>query len=712
MDAALGIEWLRPAHAAWLVLAPLALVVGLVALTRSRRELAAWVSERQRARFLPGAAPLRARLGVVLGALALFFLALAVLGPARGHTYRAVSRKGLDLVVCLDTSRSMLAQDLRPSRLERAKREIHGLLDHLRGDRVALVAFSGDARDVAPLTRDRETLRGLLAYVSPDDNRAGGTDLAAAIEHALALFDGRSGAHEAIVLLTDGEDLEGRAAAQAEEALKRKIRVFVVGVGTEAGGKIPVAEPDGRSAFLRDPEGNEVVSKLERESLVALARLTGGEFLSAEESPTPLEELYEKRIGRLEGREIEGGERRVPYDRFQWPLALALGCFLARLALRERPPRGEGRARLAAGLVPFILLGGDAPRAPEVDPRRLVELFERGEHAAAEEAARALVTAADALALPEASRARAHFALGVVAATRAIAPAEPGDDPAAGESARDAARETARTAFTAARALAGPGELRDDATFDLGALELFRAEELRAQLPELGGAPPQPMLPPPNAQPGAADAPPPPDPLPAARERYRAARTWLVERLRLDWRDADTRADLELIQRRLRELDEIEKKREEEKQQQEQQQDQNQDQEQDDSKDGDPKEKNDDSESKDPSKSDPESDPKEPPPDELPGEPKEEPKSEPKDGEAEESPPPEEPNPGEPKDEGEVPPPEAAPEPAGEAPPSERVLTREEVMQLLDKLAELEKQQKALQAALRARQQARTKRDW
>lgn len=694
----IGFEFLRPGLVGLLLLAPLALFIGWGANARSRAELARWVSTRARARFLPGVSRGRAHLRLGLGAAGILFLALAALGPVRGYTYRAISRKGLDLVLCLDTSRSMLAQDLRPSRLERAKREIVGLLDVLHDDRVALVAFSGDARDVAPLTRDRGTLAGLLAYVTPEDNREGGTDLAAAIEHALALFDGRTGAHEAIVLLTDGEDLEGKAAAQAEEAVKRNIRVFVVGVGTEAGGKIPVLDEAGRSAFLRDPEGNEVVTKLGRESLAALAARTGGEFLSAEQAPTPLEDLYRARITKIEGREIEGGERRVPYDRFQWPLALGIAGLVAELFLRQRAPRrAEQHAspRLAAALLPFLALGGEEPFS---FPRALAGVVERHRHAQvdeAEEAARALLAQAELLALSEDERARAHFALGVVVATRALA-----DGGSVDEQAALAARAAAAEAFSAARALAGPGALRSDATYDLGALELFHAETVRARIPEVSGQPAGAPPPLPSAAAPGAPTPEPADPLEEARGLYGAARTWLVERLRLEWSDEDTRANLELIQRRLRELDEIEKQREEQKQDPQQDQDKkdpdkkDDEQEKDDEKKSDEKgEKNDQgdpSDSKDDKQDEAEQKPEDQPGEEEQDEPKPEPK--PEEGQPEQG--------------------ETEAQPAPEQPPTERVLTREEVMQLLDKLSQLEKQQKALQSALRARQQKKTKRDW
>ncbi len=337
-------EVLRPGLFALLILAPILFMLGLWSLARRRREISVFVSSRRLARFLPDLSFARATARVVLASVSLVLLAVSAVGPVRGYTEREVPRRGLDLVLCLDTSRSMFTQDVRPSRLERAKREVLGLLELLRGDRVALIAFSGDAREVAPLTHDRHTLERLLDYIDPEDNQVGGTDLAVALEHALALFDGRTGAHEAIVLLTDGEDLSGRGTEAAAEAAQRGIRVYVVGIGTALGGKIPVLGRDGRETFLRGPEGEEVVTRLGGDTLVALARSTGGEYLSTEESATPLEELYRARISKLEGRDLSETTRRVPHDRYQWTLCMALLCMIAECAVRERK---SGRRLLA-----------------------------------------------------------------------------------------------------------------------------------------------------------------------------------------------------------------------------------------------------------------------------------------------------------------------------------------------------------------------------
>ena len=333
-----GVEILYP-RAAWaLVLAPLMLAIVLWGLRRRTRDRDALVAPRLQRKFFSGFSSHRAIARAVLASVAFLLIGLALIGPVSGFTLREVQRRGLDLVVCLDTSRSMLAQDLKPDRLDRARREIKGLLEHLQGDRAALLAFSGDVRDVAPLTHDRKTLEAFVDSMTPEDNLRGGTDIGGVLEHALELFDGRTGAHEAIVLLTDGEDLEGHGTEVAKKAHERNIKIYVVGMATAEGGKIP----DGARGFVRDEEGREVVSKLGRASLTSIADESGGAFIAADASPTPLEELYDKRISQLEGRELFAGKERIPHDRYQWPLALAAGCMLIEASLRERRGRPIG----------------------------------------------------------------------------------------------------------------------------------------------------------------------------------------------------------------------------------------------------------------------------------------------------------------------------------------------------------------------------------
>jgi len=329
----LGFEGiLRPYWLVALIGAPLLALVGAYGLSRKRRERALLVDPRHQPRFLPGFAPARAVWRIIFAVLASFFLAFSLLGPINGYSLREVRRKGLDIVLCVDTSRSMLVQDVKPNRLSRARREVRGLLDRLQGDRAALLAFAGSVRRVAPLTHDRKTLAAFVDDLSVDENLVGGTNLGGAIDEALLLLDGRRGAHEVIVLITDGEDLEGIGLEAAQRATEQGIRIFVVGMGTEGGGKIP----DGRRGFVRDERGAEVVSALADASLRAIAGQTNGTYISSSMSVTPLEELYDKRLTSLEGRELVSGKERVPHDQYWIFAALAMVCMLLEVSLRER----------------------------------------------------------------------------------------------------------------------------------------------------------------------------------------------------------------------------------------------------------------------------------------------------------------------------------------------------------------------------------------
>ena len=188
-----GFELLRPGVTPLLLVAVLLGALGIFSLIWRARTRGRLVSQRHFRRFLPDFSEGRARLRVALVMFGALGMATALLGPVRGYTLREVQRRGVDLVLCLDTSRSMWVQDLKPDRLSRARREMRGLLDSLEGDRVGVIAFSGDARLVAPLTHDRSTLTHFIETLSPEDNMRGGTHVGGALSRALGLFDGRSG---------------------------------------------------------------------------------------------------------------------------------------------------------------------------------------------------------------------------------------------------------------------------------------------------------------------------------------------------------------------------------------------------------------------------------------------------------------------------------------------------------------------------------------
>jgi len=331
--ALMGFEFLRPGLAlSALVCALVVALSGILMRALRARDLARLADASLLPRLLAGRLPLRLAARVALGVVAAGSLALALLGPVRGFTLVPLQQRGVDVVIALDTSRSMLAADAEPDRLQRAKKELEALLTKLQGERVGLVAFAGSAWDVTPLTRDLDTVRWFLQRLSPDDNRAGGTNLGEALRFATRRLGEVEGSTQLIVLVTDGEDLGGEGLTVAREAAARGAKVHVLGMGTEGGAKIP----DGRGRFLRDEQGEDVVTKLEDATLREIAEATGGVYMRAHGSVLPLEQLYERVISQEDGRDVVDGMERIPQDRYQWPLAIGLVALLAELALRER----------------------------------------------------------------------------------------------------------------------------------------------------------------------------------------------------------------------------------------------------------------------------------------------------------------------------------------------------------------------------------------
>lgn len=283
----------------------------------------------------------RARIFLASGVLLLSILAL--LDPVWGDETRLVEDAGLDILVCLDVSRSMLARDLPPSRLERAKRDVEALADHVRGDRIGCVAFAGEAKLMIPLTQDMDTFRGLVHPLDPSSARRGGTDIGTAIDSAVAALTTNNettnishvGDHEVIIVLTDGEDLEGRGLAAAKRANEKGITVHCVGFGDTRGSKITVKDDSGES-FLKDDHGSEVVSSMDAESLRKIAGAAGGEFIRADAMPLPLIELYEKRIAPKAKKAFDATERTEKKHRYQWPLLAVIALALVDLGLTDR----------------------------------------------------------------------------------------------------------------------------------------------------------------------------------------------------------------------------------------------------------------------------------------------------------------------------------------------------------------------------------------
>ncbi len=281
--------------------------------------------------------------------------ALAVVALARprwGEEEQTVFSRGRNVVLAVDVSRSMLAQDVHPSRLERSRVDLRDLLDGLEGDRAAIVAFRGAAVAVCPLTTDAAFLRQSLDSLAPDSAPRGETDLAAPIEAALKILEPFSADHNAVILVSDGEDLSGKALEAARRAASASTPVFTVGVGDPKGAAIPLG--DGTAMRYRD---EEVTTRLDASTLSEIASVSGGTYIPlrlAGTGRTTLGTLYKEHLRRIAAQDFEERAARRPVERYQLFLIPSLLCFLAVAALSTGRPLRR-RARRAAAAVLAVL---------------------------------------------------------------------------------------------------------------------------------------------------------------------------------------------------------------------------------------------------------------------------------------------------------------------------------------------------------------------
>lgn len=310
----------------WVI--PLLAVVLAVARSRAHRGLVRF-AQAERLSELAGPIPHGRRImraGLRLFALA--FLVVAAARPQWGASEVEVEQEGIDLVVALDISRSMRAEDLVPSRLGRAKVEIGELIESLDGDRIGLVFFAGAAFPQCPLTVDYAAARLFLDQADPDMISAQGTDIGAALQTALELFGEEGGRTRVVLLVTDGEDFAGQTDAVLRRLRESAVVLYAIGLGTAEGAPIPEVDAHGaRTGFVRDGQGRVVLSRLEEGALLELVRAGGGVYARAGSAGLDLSRLRDE-IRSLEG-EAYRSQRVVRYrERYAWPLAIALSLLL------------------------------------------------------------------------------------------------------------------------------------------------------------------------------------------------------------------------------------------------------------------------------------------------------------------------------------------------------------------------------------------------
>jgi Ca-activated chloride channel family protein len=401
-------------------------VVGLFIRFDRRREadLTKLIHPRFRQRLTEGFSPGMRNLKRGLWLLAVLLVFTAVARPQKGYEWREVKRKGIDILFAVDTSRSMLADDLTPNRLERARLGIIDFVSRLEGDRVGLIPFAGSAFALCPLTLDYEAFRESLNALDTDLIPRQGTDLASAIKEAERLFKENGNNHRVLVLLTDGEDLQGDVIDAAKDAAKNGMAIYTIGVGSPGGSTIPLVMRNGRKDFVRDETGSVVRTTLDETTLKKIATETNALYVPLGRGAEGLNTIYQEKLRLVPKSERDQRMERIPLERFEWPLGAAIFLLLLEFFITDRRRAKKARPLPSAArrhkIVPqataliglaFILSGALKTVSAAQDPRRIynegTQAYTNGDFAKASESLRSSLRTQD-LALQQ----RSYYNLG------------------------------------------------------------------------------------------------------------------------------------------------------------------------------------------------------------------------------------------------------------------------------------------------------------
>lgn len=332
----------EPLHFLLLILVVLVGIFGFWAISRKKKLLQLFGDLPLLLKNAPYISFARQRSKLMLLLLGIFLLVVVLSRLQFGTHLEMLKREGIDIVIALDVSNSMLARDMKPNRLAKAKQEINGIINRLQGDRIGLVAFAGEAFTQCPLTLDYASARFLLGAMDPTSVSVQGTSISSAIETATRMYDSQEKKHKVMLLLSDGEVHEEGAVEAAETARKEGIKVYTVGIGSPSGEPIPLVDRNNKQVgFKKDEKGEVIVSRLNEQILQKISLASGGKYYHASAGEMELERIYEE-ISKLEKKELEGTLVTRYDDRFQWPLLLALLLIVGEFFMSEKKkPKGQ-----------------------------------------------------------------------------------------------------------------------------------------------------------------------------------------------------------------------------------------------------------------------------------------------------------------------------------------------------------------------------------
>ncbi len=320
MNQTFRLEHIDLLHLLWII--PILILVFYISLYRRKKTLKKFGNISVFGQLLVGYSSNKPKIKFFFLLIAILFLIFAIVNPQIGSKLKEAERSGIDIMIVLDVSKSMNAKDIKPSRLEKAKQSISQLIDKLTGDRIGIIIFAGKAYTQLPITTDYSAAKMFLSTINSDIVPKQGTSIGNAIELAMRSFPKENNS-KSIIIITDGEDHEEQALKFAESAYDEGITVHTIGMGLPEGAPIPIIRNNKRVGFIKDEKGNTVVSKLNENLLVDIAKAGKGNYVRANNINTGLQAIFND-INAMEKKKFEAKVFSDYEDRFQYFLAVAI----------------------------------------------------------------------------------------------------------------------------------------------------------------------------------------------------------------------------------------------------------------------------------------------------------------------------------------------------------------------------------------------------
>lgn len=329
----------------FLIAVPVLLILLVYVIYMKKRDLNRFGNREVIAQLMPEASSSRHIIKYIIELLAVLALVIGIARPQFGSKLHEVKRQGIEIIIALDVSNSMMAEDIQPNRLERARQAISKLVDQLVNDKIGLIVFAGKAYVQMPITTDYVSAKMFLSTISPDIVPVQGTAIGSAIELGMNSFTPAVESSKALIVITDGENHEDDAVQAASLAAEKGIKVCAIGIGNPDGAPVPVTGPGGQKTFLKDREGNTVISKLDEKMLQQIAAAGNGVYVRSSDTRIGLNTVFDE-LNKMEKQELDVKTYSDYDERFQYFFGLALILLFVDMFILERKNRWLSKIKL------------------------------------------------------------------------------------------------------------------------------------------------------------------------------------------------------------------------------------------------------------------------------------------------------------------------------------------------------------------------------